>query len=56
VDDPVVDEPTSFMTPTVSTAGSSSNPFDVSSFALSPPDDPPPPPPVEEADEDELLE
>lgn len=33
----VVDEPTSFITPTVSTAGSSSNPFDVSSFALSPP-------------------
>ncbi|KWU41402.1 hypothetical protein RHOSPDRAFT_30521 [Rhodotorula sp. JG-1b] len=32
----VVDEPTSFITPTVSTAGAT-NPFDVSSFALSPP-------------------
>ncbi|GAA5978823.1 hypothetical protein JCM10908_004499 [Rhodotorula pacifica] len=31
----VVDEPASFITPTVATAGSS-NPFDVSSFALSP--------------------
>lgn len=32
----VVEEPTSFITPTVSTAGAA-NPFDVSSFALSPP-------------------